>query len=70
MSAARIEALRCKAEALEEASGHLCQEWTDDDGERRAGMRLSEQLYARAQLLRVKAIELRDALLVPNDGRR
>jgi len=65
------EQLRARANAYEEAAGHLELAWTDDPTERDEGDRLTRAFHAECQRLRAiaNARELGDARLLPANPR-
>lgn len=60
-------ALRARANAYEEAAGHLEMAWTDDAHEREEGDRLTRAFHAECERLRAIACarELGNPLLAP-----
>ncbi|RTL42960.1 MAG: hypothetical protein EKK53_11195 [Burkholderiales bacterium] len=65
------EQLRARANAYEEAAGHLELAWTDDATEREEGDRLTRAFHAECLRLRAiaKARELGDVRLLPTNPR-
>lgn len=55
-----------RAEALDEAAGHLDLEWTDDAEERTAGQWLAQRLRVEAYTWRLKADNLQVNSEIPN----